>query len=346
MKVLLLGPYPPPHGGVEINLAAIRNFLLKRQIPCAVINLTRHRKPEGEGVYYPKAAPQVLWRILCLRPDIMHLHIGGNVSWRLLGLGFACSLVPRSKVLLTLHSGGYPSSPAARGLRRRGLRGFLFRQFDGLIAVNQEIMELFRRLGVSAERIRLIAPHALPARAPEIAFPTCMQNFFQSHGPVLLTVSGLEPEYDLPLQIEVLGLIRAKFPNAGLAIVGGGSREDELRRQIAAKPYGSHVILCGDVPHEVALRAMSESDAFLRTTLYDGDSIAVREALHLRVPVIATDNSMRPSGVRLIPPSDLSALRRAIEECLPEERPLRGQSEGDESNLEAVLQFYEETLNR
>ena len=39
--------------------------------------------------------------------------------------------------------------------------------------------------------------------------------------------------------------------------------------------------------------AMSRITIFLRTTLYDGDSISVREALHLGVPVIASDNGMR-----------------------------------------------------
>ena len=60
MRVLLLGPYPPPHGGVQTNLVAVRAFLLKHGVPCAVINITRHRKPDAEEVYYPKDAFQLL----------------------------------------------------------------------------------------------------------------------------------------------------------------------------------------------------------------------------------------------------------------------------------------------
>ena len=33
MRVLQLGPYPPPHGGVQTNLVAIRAFLLKAEHP-------------------------------------------------------------------------------------------------------------------------------------------------------------------------------------------------------------------------------------------------------------------------------------------------------------------------
>jgi len=73
-------------------------------------------------------------------------------------------------------------------------------------------------------------------------------------------------------------------------------------------------LLCGDVPHAVTLRAIAESDVFLRTTLYDGDSISVREALHAGVCVIATDNGMRPDGIHLIGSRNLVALQNAIED--------------------------------
>jgi glycosyltransferase involved in cell wall biosynthesis len=158
----------------------------------------------------------------------------------------------------------------------------------------------------------------------------------------------LEPEYDLPLQIEALGSVKKRFPNAGLVIVGSGSLEEELRNRIGRKPYAKDILLCGDVPHPVTLRAVAESDAFLRTTLYDGDSISVREALHAGVPVIATDNGMRPQGIELIPSCDLAALHGAIEARLSHEntRENTRQSVGaaDEQNLEAVLEVYRELI--
>ena len=90
MKVLQLGPYPPPHGGVQSNLVGIRTYLRKRNVPCSVINITRHRKPDTDDVYYPKNAwelIQLLWR---LDYDVLHLHLGGMLTTRLLGLGAAC----------------------------------------------------------------------------------------------------------------------------------------------------------------------------------------------------------------------------------------------------------------
>ncbi|MDQ3755346.1 MAG: glycosyltransferase, partial [Acidobacteriota bacterium] len=111
-------------------------------------------------------------------------------------------------------------------------------------------------------------------------------------------------------------------------------------------PYSAHILLCGDVPHDATLRAIAESDLFLRTTLYDGDSISVREALHLGVPVIATDNGMRPEGVILIPPARLEALCETIENNLAPRRAVPNSADAGEENLAAIVNLYREVLEQ
>ena len=219
----------------------------------------------------------------------------------------------------------------------------MLRRFDGLIGVNPEIISFFQRLGVSSKSIRLIYPHSFlsdPQGSPVLPEP--LASFFNSHNPVLISVGLLEPEYDLPLQITALGEVRQKFPQAGLVLVGSGSLEPDLRNRIQAQPFSQHILLCGDVPHASTMQAISRADMMLRTTLYDGDAVSVREALHVGTPVIASDNGMRPSGVHLIPKSDLNALLHAIEQELS--RPVQRQDSAgsDDSNLKAVLDFYEE----
>lgn len=346
MRVLLLGPFPPPHGGVQTNLVALRQFLRRRGIHCAVINLTRFRRPDADDVYYPKNALQVLRLLLRLRYEIIHLHFGGNLSRRILGLGFVCSLLPWAKTVFTFHSGGYPSSTKGRSAHRWSLRALVLRRFDQIIAVNIQILEFLHALGVPAERARLVPPHAFLVETVQgNSLPEALGDFLRSHRPVLITVGLLEPEYDLPLQISMLGLVRQTFPEAGLMIVGSGSLEGTLRSLIAASGYAEHVLLCGDVPHAAALEAIARSDLMLRTTLYDGDAISVREALHLGTPVIATDNGMRPQGVRLVPLGDRDTLRAAIAEALVSASPRpRPAASTDEHNLEAVLAAYRELI--
>ena len=327
MQVLLLGPYPPPWGGVQTNLVALRDFLRRRGVTCAVVNLTRYQRADGDDVYYPRSGSGVLRLLLQLRYDVIHLHIGGNLSSRLLLLGLVCSALPWAKVVLTFHSGGYPRSAEGQSARPFTFRGFVLRRFDRQIAVNQELVDFYRHVGCAPQRVRLIPTHAQP---------------------LIISVSGLEPEYDIPLQLDALGAVREQHPNAGLLVVGSGSLMEELRKLSLTKPYHEHILLTGDLPHAVALSAVARSDLFLRTTHYDGDAISVREALWLGTPVIATDNGMRPSGVRLVPVGDVAALTDAIlkQLALPRSNPTSAAAAdgAGEENLVATLLLYRELL--
>jgi glycosyltransferase involved in cell wall biosynthesis len=349
MKVLQLGPYPPPHGGIQTHIVALREMLRQRHIPCAVVNLTRTRRPSSDEVFYPSSGLQVLWLLLRRRYDILHLHIGGRVWPRQLALGIFCSILPGRKSVLTFHSGGYPSSSEGISTTPRSLRAWVFRRFDRIIAVNAQIAAFFERTGVRPERIRLISPHSLPSihAGDSVDLPPAVESFFRDHHPLIITVGLLEKEYDLPLQIAALVRIQEKWPTAGLLIAGSGSLYDSLRKQMETQSYAEHILLYGDLPHAATLQAITRADLMLRTTWYDGDALSVREALHFGLPVVATDNGMRPEGVHLIPARDLEALLAAIEDVLRNPPPrVQPAAQTEDGNLLAVLELYQELASQ
>lgn len=343
MKILLLGPYPPPHGGVQTNLVAIREYLRAREVPCLVINLTRHRQEERDGLYFPRSARELIGLLLRLDCDVIHLHFGGDLHRRLLLLALLAGWLPGRRAVLTFHSGGYPSSEAGKQTGHWSLAGFALRSLDRLIGVNQELAVFFERLGVPRRNIRIVCPFADARFDPSEPLPPALDSFMAAHHPRLVTISGLEPEYDLPLQIHGMEKILTAHPEAGLVILGTGSREEELRALIASKPYAKNILLAGDAPHSSTLRALSEADVFLRTTLYDGDSISVREALSIGVSSVVSDNGMRPPGVRLFPIGDQEAMVGLVLETLrdPGPRPATGGAASSEG-LEEVYAIYKE----
>lgn len=344
MKVVQLGPYPPPHGGVQTNLVAIRELLREGGHECLAINITGTRRADADGVFYPRSARELMRLLWRLDADLLHLHFGGDLTRRLLGLALFCTSVPGRRAVLTFHSGGYPGSPAGQSAAPGTLRGFVLRRFDGLIAVNPEIAAMFGKFGVPAARIRTILPFAVKTPDRSLVLPERLAAFLAARRPVLLTVGLLEPEYDLVLQVDVLGQVLERHPSAGLIIAGAGSLEAALRDHIDSRPWRDRVLLYGDMPHPVTLRATLECDALLRTTLYDGDSVAVREALYMGTPVIATDNGMRPEGVRLIGTRNPEGLRDAIFETLAAPRTRPAPAGDGQENIRAVLDFYSEIL--
>ncbi|CAN5257148.1 hypothetical protein BH20ACI2_BH20ACI2_03130 [soil metagenome] len=342
MHVLQLGPYPPPEGGINRNILAIREELEKTGHRCSIIATSRSTRitPEPD-VHHPSSALELIKLLRSIDSNVLHLHIGGDITKRVLALAWACCTFGRGMKVLSVHSGGYPSTKKGKAAKRNSLRGLIFRMFNRIIAVNPTIAEVFARHGISWEHIHVIYPfvHRLPDQ--KVSVPANLKEFIRKHQPAMLTVGLLEPEYDLIMQIDAMEKVLAELPNAGLMIVGSGSLEAELKAAIEAKPYKDRILLAGDVEHGVTLHLINDSDVLLRTTQFDGDAISVREALFLETPVIATDNGMRPEGVKLIPVQNAGALLDQIGILSRSEKERKQPASDDMSNVHAILKLYE-----
>ena len=345
MHVLQLGPYPPPEGGINRNILAIRSALQERGDCCSIIATSRstHITPEPD-VHHPQGPLALIRFLFSSDCDILHLHVGGEITTRVLALVFVCSLFRRGRNILSFHSGGYPQTPEGRAAQPSSFRGWLFRRFARIIAVNPVIAEVFERYGVEREKLHLIQPFVPKAPDKNVEVPKILREFTAASKPFLLTVCLLEDEYDLFMQIDAMESLLAKFPEAGLMIVGSGSLRENLEAAVAAKPYRDRIMLTGDVAHAVTLHLINDADILLRTTLFDGDAIAVREALFLNTPVIATDNAMRPDGVDLIPMHDADALVENISEASRKNRIAKKPKRPDTANIDAVIEVYKELM--
>ena len=303
LHICLIGPIPPPWGGVQTHMMELRSRIREAGMRCSMINLTRHRQPEHDDLYFPSTAVDLMRQLRALNPDVVHLHTGGAFFLKHAGLLLYLAMRPRSASVFTFHSGGFPTSPEGRAARASSIRGFVLRRLDAVIGVNRELVQTFARYGVRPERNHLIEPHADNLDHAAIrseALPPSIAEFANSHSPLLVTVGLLEPEYALELQLAALPAIRSRHSGAGLVIIGSGSLDSALREAIANHPDREHVLLCGDVPRPKTLATIARATMLLRTTRYDGDALSVREALAIGTPVVATDNGMRPPGVLLL----------------------------------------------
>jgi glycosyltransferase involved in cell wall biosynthesis len=343
LRVLQIGPLPPPWGGVESNLDAIHHYLIGQGHQAVRLNITRHRQASTDTALYPSSARETLWLIYRQPADILHLHVGGNYSRRLQALSLAMRIFPCRKTVLSFHSGGYPSSPEGRRATSRSLLAWSARCFDAVIVVNEEMRAFFLRLGLPPSRCHLILPFALTQPASELE-PGPLADFLARHSPVIAGVGGLEPEYDLPTQLRAFELLQPHFPQAGLLWIGRGSQEESLRQLVSASPAAQSVAIMGDVPRPYTLTAISRAALLWRSTLYDGDAISIREALHLGTPVVASDNGMRPAGVQLFPIGDHAALAQVSSQLLQAPAHTPAALSDGRDNLAAIVSLYQSLL--
>jgi glycosyltransferase involved in cell wall biosynthesis len=222
--------------------------------------------------------------------------------------------------------------------------GVLLRKLDAIVAVNPQIFELFRRYGIAESRLSLIAPHSRIDRdtiAPALGEE--LEQFFDSHSPVFLSVGRVEDEYCLDLQINAFGRLRERWPKAGLVMVGSGSLHASIENLVARSTHSMDIRLTGDMPHGLVLRAIERATVLLRTTKFDGDAVSIREAMQLGTRVVASDNGMRPSGITLMKSLTAEDLIDSCTRCLSTSAiAVSDLSSNAADELDRVLELYDQ----
>lgn len=345
MHVLQLGPYPPPEGGVSRNMLAIRDKLVAEGHTCSIIATTRGSAVAADdAVFRPKKLLEFLRLLRSINCDILHLHVGGDVTSRVMALVLACTAAGNGKKILSIHSGAFPLSKAAVQAKPRSFRSHIFKRYDRIIVSNEAIESVFHRYGVAPQNVRMIMPYVLGEPDEDATIPEQYSRFYIEHSPVLLSVGGLEPDYDPLFQIDSMKKILAQFPNAGLMLVGDGSMRSEVEKAVIASGYSERICVAGNVEHATTLHLIRDADVFVRTTLFDGDSISIREALFLGTPVVATDNGMRPRGVSLFEIGNIDEFTSAVRAACGRKPIERVHESGSNSNIAEIITLYGEIL--
>ncbi len=311
MKILLIGPYPPPHGGVSVHVSGIHLQLIAAGERCRVLDTSRDRPGLGFAIALLRHAWQG-WTL--------HVHTNGHnlKSW-LLALG--CGLAGRASggCILTLHSGMAPGYLRAAPLWRRGLAAFVCSLNTRVICVSDEIRSAILSLGLPPHRIEIV-PACLKTERPEVSLAPAILAWIARHQPVFSTTLFFRPEYGFDLLATAVARLRLRYPSVGCVVMGSGEQREDAERQIHETCLEENVLLLGDVKHNDCLALMSASDVFVRPTLEDGDSISVREALSLGVPVVASRIGTRPPGAILFQPGDVGEMLSKIELAMATKR--------------------------
>ena len=318
MKVLLIGDYPPPYGGIAVQIQHLARILPETGVESRVLDIGRGRGTPNPDCDSPRGKIDLALKLFRYARSnyLLHLFTNGE-NWKSWGMALAvtgAARLARARALLTITSGGAPAYLTEAPLWVRTLARLVVSLAASVVCRTDAIaqaLRLWRANGLvvlpafSISRVR-------PAEHP----PEAVVRFSEAHSPLLVSVVILRGEYDLPTLLRAFRDLRSDFPGAGLVVVGGGEDEVAVREVIRSWRLEDSVLMTGWVRHEECLAIIRQADLFVRTTLYDGDASSVREALALGVPVVASRTDFRPEGVVLVPPGDPGALRSALGQVL------------------------------
>lgn len=326
-SVALVGPYPPPYGGLSVHVERLHRRLLDLGIRSRV-HCQPLPAPVPAGVV--PAAFRFRWYLWVLErawrcdADIVHFYEG----WRWAPAVLAV-LLGGKRVVMAYHNQQVTGAMWDRTARvaRWASRRLVRHPRVWWVAATPAVRDQLAEMGVEVARVTL-APAYLPPPPPlpGARLPERLAAFLAAHSPVLSayafdlsrTPGGVDV-YGADQCVELARALRAEFPRLGVVLrlsrVADEAYRRELEARVTAHGLADHVLFATE-PLADATLLWSASDVFLRPTCTDGDAVAVREALGLRVPVVASDVAARPAGTVLHRAGDTTDLVRAVREVL------------------------------
>jgi glycogen(starch) synthase len=290
-----------------VHVLGIYRRLVASGIPCVILDPSC----VGGRIAFARALLQYI-----RRGWMVHVHTNGHNrrSWL---LALLCGLAGRSSGgrILTLHSGMAPAYLVQSSTWDRKLAALVCALYAKVICVSPPIQAAVVSLGIPPERTE-IAPAFLNADFSQVFLDTRLLAWVKRHQPLFSTTLFFRPEYGFELLVEGLARLRQRYPSFGCVVMGSGERRDDAIQRVREAGLEDNLLLTGDVDHDRCLALISRTDVFVRPTLQDGDSISVREALSLGIPVVASDTGMRPAGAILFRTGDVDSMVAKIEHAI------------------------------
>ncbi|QSQ15130.1 glycosyltransferase family 4 protein [Myxococcus landrumensis] len=312
MRVLLVGDYPPPFGGVSIHVQQLHGFLRSRGVEARVLDIGKGGRPVPDVLPVRGLVPFGLRLTGFLNAGwTVHVHTSGNnpKAWLLAAAagGLPGARAPR---FITLHSGLLPDYLRASSSRRMFARVALA-GYARVIAVSEAVRDALLSCGVPEEKV-LVHPAFCSSQVRPGEVPVRVEAARARRRPLLAMAHHPSPVYGRRLAFRALRLVSEVYPDVGLALFGPGTDSEDFIRDARELGVAKYLEPLGDLEHPAALGLLVRSDAFLRPTTHDGDSISVREALTLAVPCVASDVCERPEGTWVFQSGDAASLAARI----------------------------------
>ena len=315
MQIGLVGPLPPPSGGMANQTLQLAQLLRSEGLVVELVQTNAPYKPDWAGkVRGIRALFRLLPYLLRLwrtagRVDLLHVMANSGWSWHLFAApAIWLGWIRRTPVLVN-YRGGEAEEFFQKSYRwvRPSLE-----KVTTVIVPSVFLADVFNRRGV--------ATRVVPNIVDLDRFTTGVRHLHtrDDAGPQLLVTRNLEPIYDIDTALRVLQQVRKSIPGVTMTICGSGPERDRLVALAQALEIESAVVFTGRVENEQIAGLYQSADVMLNPSLADNMPNSVLEALASGVPVVSTHVGGVPCLVEhektaiLVPPGDVDAMAKAV----------------------------------
>ncbi|MFC1496864.1 glycosyltransferase family 4 protein [Verrucomicrobiota bacterium] len=304
---LLIGPYPPPLGGISVFIKRYQRALAVKDIPVEIVNFTAMTSIRKLGFMFK----------IVFSPYPYTFHL--NAFYFLVMT--ALLLRPwRGRIIFHNHSTRTLDDFDAK---RRMVFKWFIRKTDEIIFVGSHLVDDYKRHGFCLPDNITIKNSFLPP--PSEDEPGIRQkhsndtvDFVKNHKPLIIAnasrltfYKGVDL-YGLDMCVELVAKLKPQFPGIGLLFALVEVQDEDYFERIKKrinelKISNNFYFMTGD--YEL-WPLFKDADLMIRPTSSDGYGISVDEALSQGCPSIASDVCGRAEGAITFRSLDLADLHQ------------------------------------
>lgn len=213
------------------------------------------------------------------RCKLIHAHWA--IPTGLIGV-FVGSLL-RKPLFVTVHGSDYRIAMASSSLLKR-IFLYVCKKGRHIICVSEIQKWEIEREGIQGEKIS-IYPMAIDEEFLEVG--KNRKTDINSRLCTILSNRNLLPIYNISLLIRAIPMVLKEEPGTKFLIAGEGTEKKNLERE--AKDLGKSVKFIGRIPHKDMSGLLGRTEIYVSTSLYDGTSVSLLEAMACGAFPIVTD---------------------------------------------------------
>ncbi len=345
----LIGPYPPPYGGVSVHIRRLEEALRQKSYKVVIWGKTQASQSEIKPL-------KSFWkglRVLSVlsKKEILHFHDFYEIA--------AVISLWKKNTIVTIHNerirDRFKIRTSFKHHLTRRVHQWLFCRIRHFITVSENAKNELIGIGVRAEKIHIIPAYISPQenKTSAPAYRKSFMDFRKKHKRIVisnasrLSILNNVDLYGFDLCIEALNALKAK-EGLGLVLVlseiGNEKYYAELRERI--ENYGITENTLWIIGGGELIPYLHHSDIFLRTTVTDGFSLSLQEAIEMKIPTIASDSVDRPGECILFKNRDVEDLVYQIDRILANYNQIK-ESQREVSRMdyvEKIIELYSKML--
>lgn len=281
LRVGLIGPLPPPSGGMANQTRQLARLLTEAGMTVEVVQVNAPYRPAWIGNVQGLRAmfrllPYLihLWRCAG-RVDLFHVMANSGWAWHLFAAPAVWLARLRGTPVIINYRGGEAASFFASQFR--WVKPTLAR--TSLIVVPSGFLAaIFAEHGVKTVTVPNIIDLSRfrPVEGRE-------------RGCHLIVTRNLEDIYDVPTALRAFAGIRRVHGEAKLTVAGSGPKLDELRQLCAELKIEDAVRFTGRLDNDDIAGLYRDADLLLNPSLADNMPISLLEAMASGVPIVSTN---------------------------------------------------------